>query len=145
MTEVEFHTGVSDPMGFTCRLLRKAARQGVRVQVTALADTLATLDRNLWTFEERDFVPHVRMPGAPGKVAQRTPIWLCTSVLQDGAPRVLLNLGASAPADTANLDRVIEIVSVQADEAALGRERWRSYKALGLSPRHRHESGPAGG
>jgi hypothetical protein len=35
MTEVEFHTGVDEPLGFACRLLRKAYRKGSRVLVTA--------------------------------------------------------------------------------------------------------------
>ena len=59
MTEVEFHTGVADPTAFACRLLRKACRAGVRVLVTASPAPLVALDRALWTFAERDFVPHV--------------------------------------------------------------------------------------
>ena len=78
MTEVEFHTGVADPTAFACRLLRKACRAGVRVLVTASPATLVALDRALWTFDERDFVPHVRQPGASAPVAERTPIWLAT-------------------------------------------------------------------
>ena len=136
MTEVEFHTGVGDPIAFACRLLRKAARQGVRVQVTAPPDRLSALDRGLWTFEERDFVPHVRLPGATAAVAQRTPIWLTASLLTQDAPRVLVNLGGAWPASLDTLDRVIEIVSAEPDEAALGRERWRDYKALGLPLKH---------
>ena len=69
LTEVEFHTGVADPVGFACRLLRKAYRQGARVLVTAPGPRLGELDRALWTFEERDFVPHVRVPGAGAAVA----------------------------------------------------------------------------
>ena len=53
MTEVEFHTGVADPLGFACRLLRKAYRRGARVLVTAPPERLAQLDRLLWTFDER--------------------------------------------------------------------------------------------
>lgn len=137
MTEVEFHTGVADPLGFACRLLRKAVRQGVRVQVTAPAETLAALDRALWVFEERDFVPHVRMPGASTAVARRTPIWLATALqLAADAPAVLVNLGADAPAEGAALARLIEIVGADPDEAARGRERWRHYKVQGLAIRH---------
>ena len=73
MTEVEFHTGVADPLDFACRLLRKAARQGVRVLVTAPGETLGALDRLLWTFEEREFLPHVRVPGAPAATAALRP------------------------------------------------------------------------
>ena len=83
LTEVEFHTGVADRVGFACRLLRKASRQGARVLVTAPDEVLAELDRALWVFEERDFLPHVRMPGAKPAVAARTPVWLAR---HDGLP-----------------------------------------------------------
>ena len=140
MTEVEFHTGVVDPVGFACRLLRKAVRRGVRVRVIAPEDTLGALDRALWTFDERDFVPHVRVPGASAETAARTPIWLVpavdATVGDSPAPAVLLNLGADAPDVLAGLDRLIEIVSVDPDEAARGRSRWRAYKSRGLGITH---------
>ncbi|CAD5373749.1 DNA polymerase III subunit chi [Rubrivivax sp. A210] len=140
MPEVEFHTGVQDPLGFACRLLRKACRQGARVLVTAPSDTLTALDRSLWTFEECDFLPHVRLPGAAPATAALTPIWLAASatVAQALAPRpgVLVNLGAAAPPEPAQWPRLIEIVGAEADAAAGGRERWRAYKAAGLSIVH---------
>jgi DNA polymerase-3 subunit chi len=142
LTEVEFHTGVADRIGFACRLLRKAHRRGVRVLVTAPPEDLAALDRALWVFEEREFVPHVRMPGAPAAVAARTPIWLAPHAGAEGAPRVVLNLGAEAPADLAALDRLIEVVTGDPDDAERGRTRWRSYKQAGLQIKH-HVAGPA--
>lgn len=144
MTEVEFHTGVSDSVGFTCRLLRKACRQGARVMVTAPEARLRELDRALWTFEAHEFLPHVRMPGAAAGVAARTPVWLAGDALPtpSGAPAVVVNLGGEAPADLGALRRLIEIVSDDADEAARGRERWRAYKAAGLQIKH-HAAGPA--
>lgn len=137
MTEVEFHTGVADRIGFACRLLRKASRRGVRVLVTAPAEDLAALDRALWVFEERDFIPHVRVPGAPAAVAARTPIWLSPQVPGDAAaPRVLLNLGAEAPPDLSALERLIEVVGNEPDEVERGRSRWRAYKQAGLQIKH---------
>jgi DNA polymerase III subunit chi len=136
LTEVEFHTGVADRIGFACRLLRKAHRRGVRVLVTAPPEDLAALDRALWVFEEREFVPHVRMPGAAAAVAARTPIWLAPQAGAEGAPRVLLNLGAEAPVDLATLDRLIEVVGSDPDDAERGRGRWRAYKQVGMQIRH---------
>ncbi len=136
VTEVEFHTGVPDRVVFACRLLRKACRQGVRVQVTAAPEVLAALDRALWLDPERDFVPHVRMPGAPQAVAARTPIWLSTTALALPAPRVLVNVGAAAPEDPQGIERLIEIVSNDPDDAANGRARWRAYRAQGLAIKH---------
>ena len=142
MTEVEFHTGVADRIGFACRLLRKACRRGARVLVTAPPEDLAALDRALWVFEEREFLPHVRMPGAPAAVAARTPIWLAQQAGGEGAPRVVLNLGAEAPEDMTQLDRLIEVVSSDPDDADRGRSRWRSYKLAGLQIKH-HVAGAA--
>ena len=145
MTEVEFHTGVVDPIGFACRLLRKAVRQSVRVQVTAPPDVLSNLDLSLWTTEERDFVAHVFVPGATAAVAVRTPIWLVGAVQSQSAPRVLVNLGAEWPSECDALVLVIEIVSAEPDEAARGRERWRHYKALGLPVKHHPATAGSGG
>ncbi|MDP2006239.1 MAG: DNA polymerase III subunit chi [Rubrivivax sp.] len=136
MTEVEFHTGVADSVGFTCRLLRKACRQGARVLVTAPDEVLRELDRQLWTFEEREFVPHVRMPGASAAVAARTPVWLAASTALAGAPGVVVNLGADAPDNIGALERLIEVVAADPEAATRGRERWRAYKAAGLDIQH---------
>ncbi len=140
MTEVEFHTGVAEPLQFACKLLRKAARQGARVQVTAPPTQLAALDRLLWTFEERDFVPHARVPGASAAVLRRTPIWLAGQAQGGDAPTVLVNLGAEAPEALDGLSRLIEIVGADAEQAAAGRARWRFYKGLGLLIKHHGEA-----
>ena len=145
MTEVEFHTGVQDRVAFACRLLRKAYRQSVRVLVTAPPEILGELDRQLWMFDERDFVPHVRISngntdGVAAALAARTPIWLATHAGVPDAPRVVVNLGADAPEDLAALERLIEVVAVDADEMDRGRSRWRAYKIAGLAIRH-HNAG----
>ena len=140
--EVEFHTGVADKVGFACRLLRKAFRQGARVLVSAPADVLAHLDRQLWTFDERDFVPHLRVgAGTSAALAARTPIWLVDGVVPAGAPSILLNLGVDAPADLAPFERVIEVVAREPDDEQAGRARWRDYKARGLAIRHHGAAG----
>ncbi len=139
--EVEFHTGVADKLGFACRLLRKAYRRGARVVVTGPGPLLATLDRDLWTFEERDFVPHVRLPGASAVVAGRTPIWLVEGEPPTGSPEVLVHLGGDPPRDLSPFLRVIEILSTGPDDEQAGRQRWRDYKAGGLKVTH-HAAAP---
>jgi len=143
--EVEFHTGVGDKTGFACRLLRKAYRQGVRVLVTGPAEVLSALDRQLWMFDERDFVPHLRVGGGTSMaLAARTPIWLVEGDPPAGAPAVLVNLGADVLPDLAPFERVIEVVSREPDDEQAGRSRWRDYKARGLVIKH-HSAGTSRG
>ena len=134
---VEFHTGVADPLGFACRLLRKAYRRGARVLVTAPAPTLDALDRALWTFDEREFLPHLRLAGtASAALASRTPIWLTDAAPPPDAPEVLVNLGAAVADVLAPFARVIEIVAADADAEQAGRARWREYRTRGLAVTH---------
>ncbi len=135
---VDFHTGVADELGFACRLLRKAYRQGARVLVRAPGPRLVRLDRELWTFVEREFLPHLRFasPGALPPAAARTPIWLVDGAVPAGCPPVLLNLGAELPASLDAFERVIEVIPVDAGEEQRGRSRWRAYAALGADLKH---------
>jgi DNA polymerase-3 subunit chi len=49
---------------------------------------------------------------------------------------VVVNLDAEVPGDFDTLDRLIEIVGAEAEQAERGRNRWRAYKAAGLSITH---------
>jgi DNA polymerase III subunit chi len=145
MLDVEFHSGISDPSTFALRLLRKAYRQGARVLVTAPEPQLAALDRLLWTDDESDFIAHARVSTMNAGMAMRTPLWLAAAPDEapqlKGQPDVLVNVGAAAPTHLHTLQRLIEVVGADPEEAARGRERWRAYKAQGLSIKHH----PAGG
>ncbi|MBE7416132.1 MAG: DNA polymerase III subunit chi [Ideonella sp.] len=138
--KLEFHIGVGDSLAYACRLLRKAFRQGSRVLVAGDGATLGRLDTLLWTFEQLEFVPHVRLRAGdrPDEALQRTPIWL----VDRGAAwppswppiEVAVNLGDPVVADVARFTRVIEIVGSAADAVHSGRARWRQYVADGLEP-----------
>ena len=140
MTRVDFHTGVADKLGHTCRLVRKAWRAGHRVVVTGSPEQLSRLDLQLWIFEVGEFIPHGRlMAGAtvPPALA-RTPVWLAdqpTDLSEAiGEDHVLVNLGPGLAAGFEGFPRLIEIVALAADEVASGRQRWRQYLAAGLVP-----------
>jgi DNA polymerase III subunit chi len=146
--QVEFHTGVADPVGFACRLLRKAWHARARVLVTAPPDTLAALDAALWTFEAQSFVPHLRLPAPDAAAAgsadlsdladlvARTPIWLAETPPAGERPPVLVNLGAVPPAGADDFARVIEIVAPDDEARRAGRQRWRHYEGWGVQPLH---------
>jgi DNA polymerase-3 subunit chi len=136
--QVEFHSGVDAPLHFACRLLRKAYRQGVAVAVTAPAPALTALDRELWTFEAHEFVPHLLVRAGQGVDAalRRTPVWLCEAGVPHPGPSVLLNLGAPTLADADRFERIIEVVSPEPGHRQQARERWRDYEARGWGIKH---------
>jgi DNA polymerase-3 subunit chi len=145
--QVEFHTGVGDEVAFACRLLRKAYHKGARVLVRAPSARLARLDRDLWTFAEREFVPHLRFaqPGPVPPQALRTPIWLVDGALPEACPPVLVSLGADLVDPPPGVQRVIEVVPTDADEEQRGRLRWKAYGARGLEVRHHAHGGASDG
>ena len=142
MTEISFHTGVPDVLGYACRLLRKAVKKGSRVAVCADAALLAQLDRALWTFDATDFTPHRRLaPGAPPPARfAATPVWLLeatTRALRDSpVHEVLVNLGPEPVPGFESFERVLEIVGREPDAADAGRRRWRHYTERGYAVVH---------
>lgn len=136
MTTVDFHTGVADKLGYTCRLLRKVYRSGNRVVVAGAPDQLDRLHNLLWAFETGEFIPHLRLLAGQALLPQalRTPIWLVDR--PDAVERrdVLVNLGPDMAAGYPRYPRVIEVVAEPADEVASGRQRWRQYLAAGHAP-----------
>lgn len=137
MTEVSFHFNAAEPLGYTCRLLRKAWRSGSRVAVTGPAATLGELDRQLWTFDPHEFLPHARLAAgsAPGPLHRRTPLWLVDdagdAALASGAFGVLVNLGAEPVPEADRFARLIEVVSTEPGERDAARRRWKHYAAGG--------------
>jgi DNA polymerase III subunit chi len=136
MAQLEFHTGIADVMDYGCRLLRKAYKRGSRVIVCGEPERLARLDVQLWTFEQLEFIPHLRLRAGepPGAAAQRTPIWLLDAGVDWPQADVAINLG-DAPLDSPErVARVLELVGSDPEAAQAGRARWRHYKAQGLEP-----------
>ena len=142
MTHVAFHTGLDDPLGYACRLLRKAVRQGARAMACADEPTLDMLDKALWTFDPQDFVPHLRWRAgqvlAPHLV--RTPLWLvgeADAAAVPGPPvEVLVRLGVPQGLDLPPSLRVIELVGSDDTERRAARQRWRAYEARGVTVQH---------
>jgi DNA polymerase-3 subunit chi len=137
---VEFHHGMPDKMAYACRLVRKAYRAGARVVVTGDAAQLKELDRQLWMFDEQEFLPHILVGDQP--VAPRlhdTPVWLTSHLASaPGHPAVLVNLGAEVPESLDRFQRLFEVVSLQPDDRQRGRQRWKTYAAMGWEV-HPHE------
>ena len=136
MTEIEFHVNVVDKLHYSCRLLRKVLRSGVKAVVTADAELLAQLDQLLWQFSATEFLPHC-MSTAPAHTMAATPVLLVTHL--DGCPAdsVLINLGQCVPGNFERFERFIELASNLPDDLGAARTRWKHYKDRGyLLKRH---------
>ena len=139
MSQVSFYTGVADRLAFACRLLRKAHQSGGRILVLGSGHALARLDADLWRFEATEFIPHywvqdetqcdaVLLDASPIVLAERAPAgWRAD---------MLLNLGLEMPPDCDGFDRVLEIVSTDAEQVQAGRRRFKMYRDMGHAVTH---------
>ena len=136
MSTVIFHSGVTDKLAYTCRLVRKAWRSGQRVVVTGSADQLARLDSLLWTFEKGEFLPHARLRAGQALAAHlgRTPVLLADVATEAGHGEVLVNLGPSGVPGHGHFTRINELVADSDEDVQSGRQRWRAYLAQGVQP-----------
>lgn len=130
MTGVEFHFNAPDKVGYACRLLRKAANKGAKVAVTGEARFLRELDSTLWSFEPLEFIPHC-LASAPPDIVDATPILLCEDPGSSPHHGVLVNLGSQVPDGFERFERLIEVVTLHADDRAGARARWQHYKSRG--------------
>jgi DNA polymerase-3 subunit chi len=144
MTEVAFHFNVPDKMAYLCRLLRKAVNAGAKVAVIGDEATLAELDALLWTFAPHEFLAHC-MADAEAHLLASSPIVLGPNVAAPGLAtwhhQVLLNLGPEVPEGFERYQRLIEVVSMDADDRLAARSRWKHY-ASGGHPLVRHDQAP---
>ena len=132
MTEVAFHFNAPDKVAYACRLLRKAVASQARVVVTGPAELLHRLDLALWTFSPLDFVAHC-MGDSPAQVLAASPVVLVESVLATPHQQVLLNLSDRVPDGFERFERLIEVVTEDADDRNGARDRWRHYAARGYA------------
>lgn len=135
MTEIIFHHGAADPLGYACRLLLKAHGAGARVAVTASAEVLGRLDVMLWTFEPLAFVPHVRLRAGdtPAPRLAATPVWLVERAADAPHHEVLVNLGPGIADGFESFERLSEIVGAGDDDRRAGRQRWRYLESRGYA------------
>jgi DNA polymerase-3 subunit chi len=130
MTRIEFHFNTSERLLHTCRLLRKARAQGLRVAVVGAPATLRQLDAELWRFQDVSFLVHCTDQDPP-EVQRASPVALGPDPNVWGIDEVLLNLGDEVPVGFERFDRLIEIVSSDEHGRAQARVRWKHYKNLG--------------
>lgn len=148
MTRIEFHFNTSDRLLHTCRLLRKARSQDLRIVVVGAPATLRQLDQALWSFSATDFLVHCSGTD-PLELQQASPVVLDGQVLGRDDFNVIVNLGDEVPQGFERFERLIEIVASDDHGRSEARQRWKHYKAQGfdliqhdLTKKPTHEPSP---
>src|SRR5256885_12314844 len=114
MTQIDFYTNVSDRLHTACRIVAKAYSLGHRMLIYCPdLETAQRMDRLLWTTPPTGFIPHC----APGDaLAKLTPVIVDHRGDEPLHDELLLNLRAEWPAYFGRFERLIEIVSVDAED-----------------------------
>ena len=136
MTEIGFHFNLPDKANYACRLVRKAvSARGLRVVVVGEPQLLEAIDAALWQLSPCDFIAHCRSDAQPHLVA-RSPVILSAEGADAAAlphREMLVNLGSTVPVGFERFERLVDIVSNEADDRQIGRSRWRHYADRGYS------------
>lgn len=150
MTRVDFYVLEDGAAGarehFACRLVEKACRLKHRVYVHAASqDDAERLDRLLWTFSDRSFVPHVlESPDLDAQLAAASPVRIGAGTQSGYEAEILVNLDEDVPLFFSRFERVAEIVSGTDQHRAQARERFRFYRDRGYTLQT-HPIGGGGG
>ena len=130
MTEIKFFFNVDSKLVFACKLAKKAYEGGRKLVVYAPTPELADrFDRELWTFSQLSFVPHVK---AQHPLAAQTPVVITTDNDELLHHEALLNLGDEPPAFFSRFEQLREVVSVDPEDRSRARERLKFYKSRGF-------------
>ncbi len=134
MTEIDFYTHVEDRQRVACQLVLKARERNLKVLILVDdEDQLRRLDDYLWSFQAQSFVPHCRMDDP---LAADTPVLLAVDT-ENACPHteLLVNLRNTTPPGFARFQRLLEVVSTDAQDRALARERFKFYRDRGYALR----------
>lgn len=113
-----------------CRLALMAWERGHSICiVTGDEKSAKALDELLWAYPEGRFLPHeLSEPGA-----SPSPVTISASLPAD-ASDVVINLTDKALEGDLNFQRLLEIVPHREPERKASRQKFRTYRSLGLDP-----------
>ena len=142
VTKIDFYTGSTDKLRTACQLSHKAMQNGVRVLLSAPDEATANaLDKLLWHYPATAFIPHC-LSDADG--AGQMPVLSLSKwpvVINHGSDKfphhdLLISLHGECVPFFSRFERVIEIISTDAEDSRLGRERFKFYRDRGYELRH---------
>lgn len=133
MTKVDFYTGSEDKFRTACQLSHKAMQNGMRVLLHTPDEASSNkLDKLLWQFPATAFMPHCHSHDAE---AATMPVVIGHNEVFPQF-ELLISLHNECVNFFSRFERVIEIVSQDAEDARLGRERYGFYRDRGYELRH---------
>ena len=134
MTKIDFYTGVDDKLQTACLLSHKAMQSGLRVLLhTPDEATSDQLEQMLWQYPAAAFIPHCL---SDAEQAMEMPVIIGHQREPFPHSEVLISLHSTSLPFFSRFERVIEIVSQDAEDARLGRERYGFYRERGYEMRH---------
>ncbi len=131
MTEVSFYTFADDKLAVARKLAAKAVARGLRVMIYAPDAVLAeAIDGLLWAAPAHGFLPHCR---DSHRLAADTPVLIGENPDALSQADVMINLHHERPPAFSRFQRLLEIISTEADDIEQGRLRYRFYRERGYA------------
>lgn len=115
-------------VAITCRLCRKILKQPEKIWLyTADSELQQQLDEALWSFDASSFLTHgIDEPHAS----------ICISAeLPNSSEWIVFNFNKHALEQYQAFSHIIEIIENHSEAKALGREKFKQYRRLGIEPR----------
>ena len=131
MTQIDFYFHVESKLQTACALSAKACARGMRVLAfCADAEAGQKFGRLLWTAQAVSFIPHCS-PADP--LAAVTPVIVDHEGAHLPHDEVLINLRHDWPPFFGRFQRLIEIVSLDEEDKAHARARFKFYRDRGYA------------
>ncbi len=130
-TRVDFYHLTRSPLEAALpRLLEKVLDSGARAVVLAgSAESIETLSAQLWTYDDRAFLPH---GSARDGFASEQPIWLSDADENPNGARVLVLTDGAQSDSIDEYERCLELFDGNDPNAVSeARSRWQTHKSAG--------------
>ena len=130
MAKVSFYLFEKSPerqVESTCRLCRKILRKSAKIWLYSPdLDMQQQLDERLWTFDPSSFLAH-------GIDQTHAPICI-SAVLPESAEWIVFNFNNQAIEQVTQFSHIIEIIENDEHAKHIGREKFKTYRKLGIVP-----------
>ena len=137
MPEIDFYilstTSKQDRYQFVCKLAEKIFRQKQKAFfLTPSIEDSENLDDLLWSFRPTSFIPHQIIQNNTHSLFDQ--LLISNRDIPDNWSGILVNLTQQLTPNIEKLTRIIEIIDNNEVCLTKGRQRYRHYKKMNLSP-----------